>query len=111
MIIEKTDLIKSLLESLKDLKKPAFVSAPAIEFDGLEDGMAEARFLAHSNPAYFKTNIARERPQFLVITWQYDPEDADAVALGATMQKELDFVALRHILQQSRPFYFVPKKK
>jgi hypothetical protein len=111
VIIEKTDLIKSLLESLKDLKKPAFVSVPAIEFDGLEDGMPRARFLAHANPAYFKTNIARERPQFLVITWQYDPEDADAVALGAIMQKELDFVALRHILQQSRPFYFVPKKK
>ncbi len=111
IIIDKMELIKSLLESLKDLKKPAFVSVPAIEFDGLEDGMPGARFLAQSNPSYFKTNIARERPQFLVITWQYDPDDADAVALGATMQKELDFVALRHILRQSRPFYFVPKKK
>jgi hypothetical protein len=111
LIIEKIDLVKSLQESLKDLKKPAFVSVPAVEFDGLEDGMPGARFLAHSSSSYFKTNIPRERPQFLVITWQYDPQDADAVALGATMQKELDFVALRHILQQSRPIYFAPKKE
>ena len=104
-IIEKTKLLKDLLESLKNLYKPVFVSTPAVAFEGLEDGMPGARMLTRLRPGYFRKNIQPERPQFLVLTWQYDSENADAAKLGETIGKELSLTKLRDILQQGRPFY------
>ena len=104
VIIEKQKLLKDLLESLKTLDKPAFVSAPAVAFEGLEDGMPGARLLTRLRPGYFRKNIPPERPQFLVLTWQYDSDNIDAAKLGETIGKELDLIALRDILRQERPF-------
>jgi hypothetical protein len=111
VIIEKTKLIKHLLESLKELSKPAFVSAPAVAFEGLEDGLPGARILARPRPDYFRRSVPPERPQFLVVTWQYDSEDVAAADLGEVIGKELDLTALRDILRQVRPFYSAVKKK
>jgi hypothetical protein len=105
VIIEKEKLLKDLLKSLKDLNKPAFVSSPALTFEGLEDGMAGARILARLRPDYFRSNMLPPRPQFLVLTWQYDSANVDAAHLGETLGKELDLAGLRNILQQGRPFY------
>jgi len=105
VIIEKTKLIKDLLQSLKNLNKPAFVSSPAVAFEGLEDGMPGARILTRLRPGYFRNNMPPERPQFLVLTWQYDSDNVDAANLGETLGKELDLTGLRDILQQGRPFY------
>jgi hypothetical protein len=105
LIIEKTELIKGLQESLKNLYKPAFVSGPAIAFEGLEDGLPGARMLCRLRPGYFRKNLQPERPQFLVLSWQYDPDNIDAAKLGETIEKELDLIALRDVLQQGRPFY------
>jgi hypothetical protein len=99
VIIEKTKLLKDLLESLKTLNKPAFVSAPAVAFEGLEDGMPGARLLTRLRPGYFRKNAPPERPQFLVLTWQYDSDNVDAAHLGETIGKELDLIALRKMLQ------------
>jgi hypothetical protein len=111
LIIEKTNLIKGLQESLKNLYKPAFVSGPAIAFEGLEDGLPGARMLYRLRPGYFRKNMQPERPQFLVLSWQYDSGNVDAAKIGETIGKELDLISLRDVLRQTRPFYSAPKKR
>lgn len=111
VIIEKEKLIKDLLGSLKSLNKPAYVSSPAVAFEGLEDGMPGARILTRLRPGYFRENIPSERPQFLVLTWQYDSGNVDAENLVKTLGKELDLAALRDVLRQGRPFYSAAKKR
>jgi hypothetical protein len=88
-------LVKSAPE---DLQKPAFVSVPADAFRGFEDGRPGSRMLAKWDLTYFDKNLSLARPQFIVVTWQYDPADPVAVSLDKQLQSRLDYCDLHELL-------------
>jgi hypothetical protein len=63
------------------LEKPAIVSVPAHDFRGFEDAKPGSRVLAKWDMSYFDKNLSLARPQFMVVSWQYDPADATAAGL------------------------------
>jgi hypothetical protein len=80
-------LLDSLLvrSSPDSLAKPAFVSVPAHAFREFEDGRAGSRMLAKWNLSYFDKNLSLARPQFMVVSWQYDAADGVAVKIDRQM--------------------------
>lgn len=57
------------------LAKPAFVSVPAHAFRDFEDGEPGSRMLAKWALSYFDKSLSLAKPQFMVVSWQYDPAD------------------------------------
>ncbi|HVU56172.1 MAG TPA: hypothetical protein VHD83_14000 [Puia sp.] len=80
------------------LQKPAFVSVPAHAFREFEDGRPGSRMLAKWDLSYFDKNLSLTRPQFMVVSWQYDPADAVAVSLDKQLQSKLDYCDLVGLL-------------
>ena len=87
----KIALIDNLLHtsSAQMLAQPAVVSLGAEDFDGFEDGNANATTLVRLNPAYF-TNGDEQAPKCLLICWRYNP--ADALSGGIDSQLNANFV-------------------
>ncbi|MDO6431498.1 hypothetical protein Q4E93_12915 [Flavitalea sp. BT771] len=79
------------------LEKPAFVSVPAHDFRDFEDGKPGCRMLAKWNMPYFDKNLSLARPQFLVVSWQFDPAVPTAVNLDKVISG-LDYCALQDLL-------------
>ena len=63
------------------LEKPAFVSVAAHDFRDFEDGRPDSRMLAKWNLPYFDKSLSLARPQFMVVSWQYDVADGSAVSI------------------------------
>ena len=79
------------------LDKPAFVSVPAHEFRNFEDGKPGSRMLAKWNMAYFDKNLSLARPQFLIVSWQFDPGAPTDVNLDKVISG-LDYCELQGLL-------------
>jgi hypothetical protein len=97
-----SSLIDSLLSrsSAESLGKPACISRPALSFKGFEDGLPGSRMLVRWNPDYFNKNISPVRPQFLVVTWQYDPADSIAASIDKQLIGKLDLRDLTALLDK-----------
>ena len=80
------------------LQKPAFVSVPAHAFRDFEDGKPGSRMLAKWDFPYFDKNLSLARPQFIVVSWQYDPSDAVAVSLDKQLGSKLNYCDLHGLL-------------
>ena len=87
-----------LKSSAKDLAKPAYVSVPAISFKNFEDGMPGSRMLIKWNLNYFSKTISLARPQFIAVTWQYDPADNSAKAIDKQLMGKLELCDLASLL-------------
>jgi len=88
-----------LVKSSPDyLQKPAFVSVPAHAFREFEDGRPGSRMLAKWDMSYFDKNLSLTRPQFMVVSWQYDPADPVAIRLDKQFQSKLDYCDLAGLL-------------
>jgi len=88
-----------LVKSSPDyLQKPAFVSVPAHAFREFEDGRPGGRMLAKWDMSYFDKNLSLTRPQFMVVSWQYDPADPVAIRLDKQFQSKLDYCDLAGLL-------------
>jgi hypothetical protein len=92
------DMLKNT--SPDSLARPAFVAGPAHTFSHFEDGEPGARMLAKWNLNYFDRSISLARPQFMVVSWQYDPVSAIAVNVDKLITK-LDYCDLQGQLTQA----------
>jgi hypothetical protein len=92
-------LLDNLLtkSSPDSLAKPAFVSVPAHAFREFEDGQPGSRMLAKWNLSYFDKSFSLARPQFMVVSWQYDPADPIAVNVDKLISR-LDYCELQEKL-------------
>lgn len=79
------------------LERPAIVSVPAHDFRNFEDGKPGSRMLAKWNMSYFDKNLSLARPQFLAVSWQYDPAVPAAVNLDKVISR-LDYCELQDLL-------------
>ena len=86
------DMLKKT--SPDSLAKPAFVSGPAHAFRHFGDGEPGARMLAKWNMNYFDKTLTLARPQFMVVTWQYDPVNPVAADVDRLIMK-LDYCDLQ----------------
>jgi len=93
-------LLDSLVKksSPDELARPAYVSVPAHQFRNFEDSIPGSRMLAKWNMNYFDKNISLARPQFLVITWTYDPADVLAAKIDRQFRERLEFCDLAALL-------------
>jgi len=95
-------LLDSLLKKspVEELGRPAYVSVPAHEFKSFEDSVPGSRMLARWNLDYFDKNISLARPQFLVISWQYDPADPLAIRIDRQLREKLELCDLAALLSK-----------
>jgi hypothetical protein len=92
-------LLDSMLtkSSADYLAKPAFVSVPAHAFRDFEDGRPESRMIAKWNLLYFDKSLSLARPQFMVVSWQYDVADASAARIDQRIAR-LSYCDLQGLL-------------
>jgi hypothetical protein len=83
--------------SATELNKPAIVSLPAADFQGFEED-ASGKMLIRMNPTYFDPYLPGEKPQFFLLTWQYEHSEPMAIALDRQLQERLDCGKLQEML-------------
>jgi hypothetical protein len=95
-------LMENLLTHLPaaELKKPAMVSVPAIQFGGFEDGLRGSRMLVKVNPAYFNSSLTGEKAQCFLVYWNYNPGIAMAADLDRQLNEKFDFKKLQGLLEK-----------
>lgn len=93
-------LLDSMLtkSSPDELALPAYVSVQAHLFRNFEDSIPGSRMLAKWNMNYFDKNISLARPQFMVISWTYDPADLPAARIDRQLREKLEFCDLAALL-------------
>ena len=92
-------IMESILKHLSptELAKPAFVSVPAAEFQGFEDGQTN-KMLVRMNPIYFDLTLGAEKPQLFLVCWHFDSSDAAAADIDRQLLGHLDGQKLREML-------------
>jgi len=95
-------LMENLLTHLAaaELKKPAMVSVPAIQFGGFEDNVPGSRMLVKVNPAYFNASLTGEKAQCFLVCWNYNPGIAMAADLDRQLNDKFDFKKLQGLLEK-----------
>jgi hypothetical protein len=83
--------------SAAELDRPAIVSGQAADFQGFEDGQG-GKMLIRMNTSYFNPSLSAEKPQFFVVSWQYDPSAPTAVDLDQQIRERLDCEKLKEML-------------
>ncbi len=92
-------LMDSLLHKpAADLNSPAFVTGEAAEFRGFEED--NATMLVRLNTTFANPNLSSEKPQFFLVCWKYNPDDAKAVALDGQFTQQFDAGRLRDLLEK-----------
>ncbi len=101
-----TDSTISFIDGMLHHLSPATLSAPAVispsakEFEGFADGEPGSLMLVGLKPAAPDATATPEKPNFFVITWNYDPADPAAVSLDRQIAKKLDPRILKNILKK-----------
>jgi hypothetical protein len=92
-------LMDSLLNHwpVNELNKPAFVSVVAASFQGFEDGRSD-KMLVRMNPAFLNPAPGVEKPRSFLVTWQYDPSDPMAIAIGRQIEERFNGQKLKELL-------------
>jgi hypothetical protein len=93
-------LMDSLLTHLSaaELKKPAMVSVPAVNFEAFEDGLPNRRMLVQADSTYFNPALTSEKPQCFLVCWTYDPSEPMAADLDGQLNEKFNFKKLQHLL-------------
>jgi len=82
------------------LAAPAIVSSSAKEFEGFADGEPGSVMLVGIKPTAADAIATPEKPNFFLITWNFDPSDPTAVSLDRQIAKQLDPGVLKNILKK-----------
>jgi hypothetical protein len=94
-------LMDSLLHKpAADLNKPAFVSGEAADFRGFDENDTNAGMLVRLNSTFVNPNLSSEKPQFFLVCWRYNPDDAKAVELDSQFTQQFDAGRLRDFLEK-----------
>jgi len=94
-------LMDSLLHKPSaDLNKPAFVSGEAADFRGFDENDTNASMLVRLNSTFVNPNLSSEKPQFFLVCWRYNPDDAKAVELDSQFTQQFDAGRLRDFLEK-----------
>ena len=80
------------------LERPAYVSVQAASFRHFEDSLPGARVLAKWNTDYFNKTASLAKPQFLVVSWSYDPADPQTASIDRQLRSRLDLCDLHSLL-------------
>jgi hypothetical protein len=93
-------LMDSLLTHLSaaELKKPATVSVPAVNFEAFEDGLPNRRILVRTDSTYFNPALTAEKPQCFLVCWTYDPSEPMAADIDGQLNEKLNFKKLQDLL-------------
>jgi len=93
-------LMDSLLTHLSaaELKKPAMVSVPAVNFEAFEDGLPNRRILVHADSTYFNPALTAEKPQCFLVCWTYDPSEPMAADIDPQLNEKFNFKKLQDLL-------------
>ena len=96
----------SFVKGMLNRLSPATLSAPAViapntrEFEGFRDGDPGMVMLIRNNPNFNEPGVAPEKPQFFLITWNSEPGDDAAQAIGAQIARSLDTHYLKTLLSK-----------
>jgi hypothetical protein len=82
------------------LNKEAFVTGQAADFRGFDEDNANASMLVQLNATFVNPNLSSEKPQFFLVCWRYNPDDAKAVELDNQFTQQFDAGRLRDFLQK-----------
>lgn len=84
--------IKGMLNSLsaRTLSAPAIISPNTREFEGFRDGDPGMVMLIRNNPNFNEPGAAPEKPRFFLVSWNSEPGDDAAQAIGTQIAKDLD---------------------
>jgi len=82
------------------LAVPAMVSPSAKEFEGFADGEPGSVMLIGIKPAAADATATPEKPNFFLVTWEFDPADPAAISLDHQLAKKLDPRVLKNILKK-----------
>lgn len=93
-------LMDSLLTHLssEELKKPAMVSVPAVNFEAFEDGLPNRRMLVQADSAYYNPVLTAEKPQCFLVCWTYDPAEPMAADIDLQLNEKFNFKKLQELL-------------
>jgi hypothetical protein len=93
-------LMDSLLTHLSaaELKKPAMVSVPAVNFEAFEDGLPNRRILVQADSTYFDPALTSEKPQCFLVCWTYDPSEPMAADIDGQLNEKFNFLKLQYLL-------------
>ena len=92
-------LMDSLLhQPAADLNKTAIVAGEAADFQGFADGNADASMLVRLNAAFVNPAIPVEKPQFFLVCWRYNPDEAQAAGLDKQFTHQFNSGRLRDFL-------------
>jgi len=92
-------LIDSLLHTPPAwLNKEAFVTGKAADFRGFEED--NATMLVRLNTTFANPDLSSEKPQFFLVCWRYNPDDAKAAALDSQFTQQFDAGRLRNFLEK-----------
>jgi len=83
-----------------DLNRPALVSGEAADFRGFDEKDTNASMLVRLNPTFVNPNLSSEKPQFFLVCWRYNPDDAKAVELDSQFTQQFDAGRLRDFLEK-----------
>jgi hypothetical protein len=94
--------IKGMLNRLSPatLSAPAIISPSSHDFEGFRDGEPGMVMLIRNNPNFSEPGAAPEKPQFFVISWSSQPDDAAAGTIGTQIAKNLDTHYFKAILKK-----------
>jgi len=81
-----------------ELKKPAFVTVPAIKFEGFEDNLPGRSMLVQLNPTYFDPALSVEKPQCFLVCWNYFRSEPMAAGIDSQLTGKFDFKKLQDLL-------------
>jgi hypothetical protein len=95
-------LMDSLLThlSVAELKKPAMVSVPAVNFEAFEDNLPNHRILVQADSAYFNPALTAEKPQCFLVCWTYDPSEPMAADIDGQLNEKFNFKKLQYLLDK-----------
>ena len=92
-------LMDSLLHKpAADLNRPAFITGEAADFRGFDESDTNATMLVRLNTAFANPNLSSEKPQFFLVCWKYNPDDAKAAELDSQFTQQFDAGRLRNFL-------------
>lgn len=84
--------------STAELKKPAMVSVPAVQFEAFEDGLPNRRILVRADSTYFNPALTAEKPQCFLVCWTYDPSEPMAADIDLQLNEKFNFKKLQDLL-------------
>jgi hypothetical protein len=101
-----TDSTISFIDGMLHHLSPATLAAPAIvsptakEFEGFADAEPGSVMLVGIKPAAVDATATPEKPNFFLVTWNFNPADPASASLDREIARKLDPRILKNILKK-----------